>query len=254
MAEMFGTVVGALGVVDLFNNCVDCFEYVQMGRHFGRDYERCQLKLKVAQLRLSRWGEAIAINEDLRFAMGAKPEDLVQFRDGEMQPVFQRLCRHLESVVRQRQKQTSLVKKAACVLYDGKNFDRLVEQITGFVDDLEKICPVEAICRQLVQVEIEEVDDEPGLMAISDAASGVDSVFAAAAAQKAEGIAVKNRAGKINAQGDARVRVGNEYAEKVLGHGWGVADQTTNSAGVVDATGSSAVHIGNNYGGRGILD
>jgi hypothetical protein len=35
MAEVFGTVAGALSVAALFNNCVDCFEYIQLGRHFS---------------------------------------------------------------------------------------------------------------------------------------------------------------------------------------------------------------------------
>lgn len=68
MAEIFGTVAGALSVAALFADCVDCFEYVQLGRHFGQDFERCRLKVDIAQTRLSRWGEAVAIHEDPRFA------------------------------------------------------------------------------------------------------------------------------------------------------------------------------------------
>lgn len=58
-----------MSVAALFNNCVDCFEYVQLGRHFGRDYERCRLKVDIAQIRLSWWGEAVVINKDPRFAI-----------------------------------------------------------------------------------------------------------------------------------------------------------------------------------------
>ncbi|KAK8036218.1 hypothetical protein PG993_008832 [Apiospora rasikravindrae] len=67
MTDIFGTVAGALSVAALFTDCVDCFEYVQLGRHFGQDFERCRLKLDIAQTRLSRWGEAVAIHEDPRF-------------------------------------------------------------------------------------------------------------------------------------------------------------------------------------------
>lgn len=74
MAEVFSTVASALSVAALFNNCVDCFEYIQLGRHFGRDFERCQLKLDVAKTRLGRWGQAVAINGDPRFAT-ASPDD-----------------------------------------------------------------------------------------------------------------------------------------------------------------------------------
>ena len=49
MAEVFGIVASALSVAALFNNCVDCFEYIQMGRHFSYNYKRCQLKLNIAK-------------------------------------------------------------------------------------------------------------------------------------------------------------------------------------------------------------
>jgi hypothetical protein len=288
MAEVFGIVAGALSVAALFNNCVDCFEYIQLGRHFGRDYERCQLKLKIAQTRLSRWGKAVDINQDPRFAtispadastlqvqsvleeigllfqsvakaskryeLSAKQEDLILYQDTDIRPVFQRVFGRLETVVRQRQKETSLMKKAAWALYDGKNFDKLVEQITGFIDDLENICPIESACRQLAQLEIAEVDDEPSLKAISDGATDIDLVLAEAAGQKAEGIAMKIHVGTIGTQDTARVRVGNEYDENVLGRGLVVTDQTITSVDIIDAKGSSAVHIGNTYGGRGIFD
>lgn len=54
MAEIFGTIAGALSVAALFNDCVECFEYIQLGRHFGRDYETYQLKLDIAMTRLAR--------------------------------------------------------------------------------------------------------------------------------------------------------------------------------------------------------
>jgi hypothetical protein len=286
MAEIFGTVAGTLSVAALFNNCVDCFEYIQLGRRFGRDYERCQLKVKIAQTRLSRWGLAVAINEDARFTtvspidaptqqvrlileeiemlfqsvqkaskryeLGAKQEDLVLFQEGDMQPAFQRLCGRLESIVRRRQKETGLVKKAAWALYDGKNLDRLVEQLTSSVNDLEIIYPAKAT-RQLVEVEIEAVDDVSDLTAVSNAAAGIDTVLAEAAAEKAEGIAVKNYIRNVGTREEAQVKVGNEVDASVFGRG-GIADQTTNTVDTVDAQGRSRVHIGNTYGGRGFFE
>ncbi|KAK8054582.1 hypothetical protein PG994_009649 [Apiospora phragmitis] len=240
MAELFGTVAGALSVAALFTDCVDCFEYVQLGRHFGQDFERCRLKLDIAQTRLSRWGEVVAIHEDPRFAttlpadaptrqaqfileeldllfqsirkksqryeLGAKPDDLAIWRDEDMRAVARQLHQRLGEIVLRRQKQTSLVKKVAWALYDGKQFDKLIEQIAGFVDDLE------APRRQLVQVEIEEVNDEVALETVQDAAANVDSILAEAAERKAAVIAGKNHAGQVGTQDQARVRVGNEFA------------------------------------------
>jgi hypothetical protein len=64
MAEPFGIVAGAIGIASAFTACVDCFEYVQFGRHFGRDYETSQLALNYARLRLTRWGESVNIYDD----------------------------------------------------------------------------------------------------------------------------------------------------------------------------------------------
>ena len=75
MAEIFGTVASALSVAALFNNCVDCFEYIQLGRRFGQDYERPQLKVDIAKTRLSRWGEAVAIHRDSRFTTAMPGSD-----------------------------------------------------------------------------------------------------------------------------------------------------------------------------------
>jgi hypothetical protein len=38
MAEVFGVVAGSVSVAAIFNNVVDCFEYVQLGGHFDFDH------------------------------------------------------------------------------------------------------------------------------------------------------------------------------------------------------------------------
>ncbi|RYP25132.1 hypothetical protein DL765_000013 [Monosporascus sp. GIB2] len=286
--EAFSTVAGALSVAMLFNNCVNCFEYIQLGRHFGWDYERCQLKLDIAKTRLSRWGQAVAINDDPRFttdkpedkssqqvqaileeieqlfgalqkaskryAIGAKQEDLELLRIQDMQPVAQKLHNRLDGIVRQRQKRTGLFKKAAWALYDGKNFDKLVEQMTGFVDDLEKLFPVECARLRLVEMEIEEIDeDEPSLRALQSAAADTDSVMFQVAAERLETYGGQNYAKSIQSEETARVRVGNEWTEAALSRRVSLAGPTRNGADWVMAKGSSAIHIGNSYGGRGIF-
>jgi hypothetical protein len=64
MAEPFGIVAGAIGIASAFTACVNCFEYVQFGRHFGRDFQTCQLALNYARLCLTRWGESVNIYND----------------------------------------------------------------------------------------------------------------------------------------------------------------------------------------------
>jgi hypothetical protein len=289
MAGTFGVVAGALSVAALFNNCVSCFEYIQLGRHFAQDYERCQLKVDVARTRLSRWGQAVTINQDPRFATDkpvdksvqqvqdileeidqlfqnlenaskrytrrAEKKDLDHLQIQTLQPVAQKLHNHLSAIVRQRQKGTSFVKKAAWALYDGKHFEKLVNEITGFVDALEKLFPAKEIVRHtLVEMEIEEVSDEPSLGALQKAAANTDSVLAQVVTKRLEMYGDRNYAEEVRSDGSARVRVGNEWADAVLNRSLGPPGQTWNEAGSVIAKGISAVHIGNSYGGRGIFD
>ncbi|PNP76752.1 hypothetical protein FNYG_10171 [Fusarium nygamai] len=125
MAEIFGVVSGAIGVTAIFKQCVECFEYIQLGRHFSCDFGRCRLKLNIAKRRLARWGEAVSIDENprltapepddalarevkaileeivllfqtinkssKRYEIKASKEDLECLGDENLQPVFQRL-------------------------------------------------------------------------------------------------------------------------------------------------------------------
>jgi len=66
MAEAAGLVVGVVALAGLFNNTIECFEFVQLGRTFGKDFQTSQLKLDGARLRLSRWGKSLDLDEDVR--------------------------------------------------------------------------------------------------------------------------------------------------------------------------------------------
>ncbi|RSL89918.1 hypothetical protein CEP51_001007 [Fusarium floridanum] len=285
MAETFGAVAGALSVAALFNNCVDCFGYIQLGRHFGRDFERCQLKLDIAWSRLSRWGEAVAINKDPRFAANgpddiassqawkildqirllfeeaqrsssrySAPADPRALARSEMTPVVRNLHGRIEDIVHQRQRRTGLRKKFAWALYDSKHLEKLVGDITGLVSDLEDLYPAEIQRRSLVALEIEEVDDELSLLALGDAASGTDDLLEEAVEEKMEAIAARNEAKDILTEETARVKVGNHWSEGAVSRGVPMMDKTENKAGAITARGASIVHIGTSFGGRGIFD
>jgi hypothetical protein len=63
MAEPFGIVAGAVGIAAAFTACVDCFDYIQLGRHFRRDYQTDLLSLNCARLRLT---QAINVFKDAK--------------------------------------------------------------------------------------------------------------------------------------------------------------------------------------------
>ncbi|KAG7294268.1 hypothetical protein NEMBOFW57_004338 [Staphylotrichum longicolle] len=287
--EPFGILASALSVAGLFNNCVDCFEYIQLGRHFERDYATCQLKLDVAKLRLTRWGEAVKINDDLRFQSiepGEKSvkwaqslirqiiklfdsawetsneyelvtdqQNLVVFEDKDMKPVERALHNQMKVMADRRLKRhaTSLSKKIAWALYGRKSLERIIEGITGLIDGLEKAFPaeVEAVRHKLVEIEIEEVEDEASLTVLKDAAVGIDTALSNAAAQKMNAIVGSNFAKEIRTEDRAMVHVGNVFTETTLQREVLIREQTINAAGTVVAKGESGIQIGNTYGGNG---
>jgi hypothetical protein len=66
MAEAAGLTVGVIALAGLFNSTVECFEFVQLGRAFEKDFKTAQLKLDTFELRLSRWGASLGLNRDLQ--------------------------------------------------------------------------------------------------------------------------------------------------------------------------------------------
>ncbi|XMA14942.1 hypothetical protein WAI453_007733 [Rhynchosporium graminicola] len=282
MAEIFGVAAGALSVASLFNNCVDCFDYIQLGRHFGTDFERCQLKLDILKTRLGRWGQATVLNDNPSFAtnlpnekaaqqvqaileeiallfrstqqsckrykISAKPEDLVCLEQKDMPLVLHGLHGKLGDVARRRQGRTSLLKKMSWALYDAKNFDKLIKEMVNLVEDLEQLYPSDKTQCKLVEMDIEGIEDEPSLLALTGAADGTDAVLMDLALRKVEKIVVRNRAKDIKSEGLAEILVGNEWAQRVMTDGMSIAEQTENSTDNIEAGGSSKVQVGNRYG------
>lgn len=60
-----GFAIGVISLAALFDNAVNCFEYIQLGRAFGKNYQVSLLKLDNARLRLSRWGKAVGLGCDV---------------------------------------------------------------------------------------------------------------------------------------------------------------------------------------------
>lgn len=94
--EPAGFAIGVAGLAGAFTACVDCFEYVQLGRQFGQDYGKCLLRLDTANVRMSRWGEAMGLgprpslkqqisasDEEMRTAQSLLEQILEGFKDAE---------------------------------------------------------------------------------------------------------------------------------------------------------------------------
>jgi hypothetical protein len=181
MAEVFGVIAGALSVVGLFKNCVEYFEYIRLGQSFGDDYERYQLRLDIAKLRLERWGTAIGINEDPRFrslrpARTDKEVRLIRSLLRELKHVFEDIqnseqryqikgsenqglprdlntgdgIRKLRRPGHLRQWQSGFFKKTAWALYDKKRFEDMLTDMNRLLDDMETLLTQPVTGQELV--------------------------------------------------------------------------------------------------------
>ncbi|KAF0635332.1 hypothetical protein FPSE5266_05467 [Fusarium pseudograminearum] len=232
MAEVFGAVAGAISIAALFNNCIDCFDYIQIARHFGDDFSKYQLRLDVAKCRLSRWGAAVNVNDDPRFCNNASKDQTTTLaetllgeivarfesaqkssllyktvsRDPELEicseadlgAVPQRLHTHFRTLTMQRQNRVGLTKKAYWAIYDKNKMGRMIDDIFDFINDLEKVFPAtpQATSR-LVEIEIEEVNDQQELKMIQDAAKDSDPILADTTKSKRQEISGQNTVGFI---------------------------------------------------------
>ena len=156
----------------------------------------------------------------------------------------------LQMIVRQRQRDTVVSKKMTWALYDAKYFDKLLRELSEFIDMLEKICPVEEVRRRLAQQEVSAIDDQAALDAIADAASEIDPLLLGAANQKTP---VRNRAERSKADNKATFQVGNSYGEAVSKES--MLHKTDNSTYRCEAKGLSKIMVRNRYGrGKDIFD
>ncbi|RSL59370.1 hypothetical protein CEP54_007327 [Fusarium duplospermum] len=288
MTEIFGAVSGAISVAALFNNCVDCFEYIQFARRFGKDYGTCQLRLDVAKWRLDRWGAAININNDSRFRSDAPVDNSVArarsilqdivgkigeackisqtyeptpdydreiFTRADMDPASQRLRDQYETITKKRQDRTSLLKKTRWALYDKKLLGDLISNIVSSTRELEEVFPsVLQASMQLARAEIGQVDNQQSLRLMQDVASGPDPVLRDLAKQRLAGVEVQNSAIRVKTAESGKMGVGDNFTREAFGQSVGFPYRATNHVEDMEVGGDSKVHVGDNFGGKGFWD
>ncbi|KAH8803729.1 small s protein [Hyaloscypha sp. PMI_1271] len=212
MAEPFGIVSGAIGIASAFTACVDCFEYIQFGRHFGRDFQTSQLALNCARLRLTRWGESVNIYDDPQlgredattaeiqlvknallqilvlfadtesiskeYKLAAKAgEDLSAYSTEDMDPKMIALDNKMKGLAIQRQKRGRFLKLASWALYHRSTLKDLLEQIASLLDEIERLFPAPQARTTLLQEEAAAIGDKQALKLLEDVATSVDSLL-----------------------------------------------------------------------------
>jgi Prion-inhibition and propagation/Het-s 218-289 len=285
----FGTFSGAISLAALFNNCVECFEYIQIGRHCDRDFRTCQLELDCIRSRLSRWGNAVQINRSegpaagpmagsemeemfdilkqiyVLFGSAEKTSRRYEARtptsnalqvfnaNSDLDPVALTLHRKMQATAQKRRHKTGLLARVAWALYDRKNLEFLITGIKNLTDELEERWPAEPARRQLVSIEVEEIDDAASLTALAEAADGSDDLLRDTAREKKAALYGEQKVGSMKLSDSARARIGDEWsveAMKAAKPGIGGSRQEVQEA---SASGQSNLHIGASYGGSSVF-
>ncbi|OBT42916.1 hypothetical protein VE00_07271 [Pseudogymnoascus sp. WSF 3629] len=270
MAEPFGIVAGTVGIASAFSACVDCFDYVQQARHFGRDFQTNVLTLDCARLRLTRWGDAVdvygdpqlgrptATKEEVQLAKetlfhilklfaktselsknykrDAKPgDDLSVYRLDDLDAGVLALHGKLKDQASKRQKNGGFLKTTSWAIYGKKEFKELLDGIVVLVDNLEKLFPAPERQDGLVKEDLKIVDE-----------SG-ESVNASLKGAAKEAL-VGHQYANIDIQGKALM--GDSFAAGWQGK---MAEGSHNYDGVVVGANAKA-QLGNTFGQKGFWD
>jgi hypothetical protein len=61
MGDPIGIALGVAGLAGLFGTCVQCFDLIQLGAAFARDYEIVQTKFEAQKIRFLIWGQVVGL-------------------------------------------------------------------------------------------------------------------------------------------------------------------------------------------------
>jgi Prion-inhibition and propagation len=226
--EPAGFAIGVACLAGAFTSCIECFEYVQLGRKFGEDYGKCVLRLDAAKVRMSRWGASVGLGaeprtqqqisaseEEFRLARSlleqiidtfedaeklsgrfkkhaimqkTKTEDLIVYdAKSDLDTKYQWLHLTMRELVTKRQHETSLLKKTTWALYEKKRFDTMIDDVTGFVNELVELFPAaQDNQRALCKAEVSAIKETQDLALLKDTVRGDDELLEAAVKKELE--------------------------------------------------------------------
>ncbi|CEJ55151.1 hypothetical protein PMG11_01426 [Penicillium brasilianum] len=204
MVEPVGATLGAVSLATalsgIFVSVVECFEYVELGRRFGNDFDKSRARLAALKLQITRWGVATgalpdprtrthrALNVDSYTASAAlhllivirddtieveqksqkyhaQPPpisrvDLAVLSPNEIDAPTEALNSQMRAIISKRVQGVPWKRRAKWAIYEKKHFDRLLDDITENLGQLEKLLPQAAeYQKELCRIEVEEIQD-----------------------------------------------------------------------------------------------
>ncbi|QSZ33800.1 hypothetical protein DSL72_005372 [Monilinia vaccinii-corymbosi] len=281
MAEVAGLAIGGISLASLFSTCVDTFKLIHVAKDADINFETNTIKLDLLQLRLTRWGVAVRIEEQEAsmanidqervraaleqlaklFLRARANEASVQVHDPNELPIQSKKTiqkiRDIASRYQTREGEKGKLtwrQRVKWALHTEDDMQKLINDIVLILGSLEKILPCSMAMEELVPDEIEGIAyaSDQGLEIVSRAAKdcSVDSLFErhleeAVASHMGERDSIAgNRVGD-----DARFHVGD------TGRASFVSDTTTSRTIVGNSiTGRGRMQIGHDYTGRSFWD
>ncbi|KAH7157711.1 prion-inhibition and propagation-domain-containing protein [Dactylonectria estremocensis] len=172
MAEL---AIGIVSLATTFDTIINCFEYIHLGKTFGADFDDCVITLDNARLKLSRWGQAVGLDQvkentvSLRGTKLSKEnipeaEKRLGFILNEIQKVKKlsgkfdqslvlspewlssnamALHEQMDKLARGRQNRLSMPDKVKWAIYDRKHFKSMIEKIGHHTEALVDLFPPE---------------------------------------------------------------------------------------------------------------
>ena len=283
MAEIAGLVIGGVSLSGLFTSCVDCFEYIQMGRAFGQNYTMCLLQLDIAKLKLSRWAESVnespnQFGVELKSKQDAtKVESILGgiiaiFAEAEcvskrfesehsvsrivrsspengVDVNIQSMHEKMARLAMQRQRRSKITQKMSWALYEEDHFRKILGDVSTLIDGLVNLFPpAQKIQRELCRADVEEVKSDASCLGVLEqCAKGVDLSFQEAIQHAASSGSSHEYFGNSILE-EARAHYGDQIDEDVAvrGHSHKFKDNKS--------YGKSRALYGNKVGGKSILD
>lgn len=289
--EIPGLVVGSLTLTALFEICMTCFDYIDTGRQYGKDYQRFAISMRSLELRMSRWWDVAGlqvntarISEDaerhIKDLLGEIYSDLqdAQVRahkynspastadDGSVR--LEALADRFQRRANVRQKRTPLGKVIKWALRDQTKCKRLIKDIKNAVEELEGVLPQTAPdsqlthqaavedAQQLVQpAEVEEpaeANPTPVIGILQDATEN-DPVLQQVLQIVAQQASSGDEIRNIFTSDRARVALDDFVASDYKGPA-PVERQRRRVVQDVKTSGEGRLQVGKTYGGKGVFD
>lgn len=294
MAELAGLALSGGSLASLYSTCVEGFNHVQAARSFGADFESAQLRLDLVQLRFSRWAESTMIdgdqsqrrhgvavsstsNENLvknllgqisaTLEEGKKTAQRYELPESVQQQQQQQVLeldasdtlpsfhQRVRAIARRRQRETSLGKKFMWAISDKDRFNRLVDQVGGFVDQLVGNFPAAREQHdQFIVQEVEEIfplAESREMKLLQGTANNVDTTFANTVEKQIERAANSHSYEDVRTHGEATIMAGNMY---LTGSRPEQPSKMGHSYKNIEFKGKARGVLGDQYGGKGLFD